>query len=189
MKTNIKIRVTPEQSTKIQEICFENGIEWLNVGRRYIGNIIILYIGKDLIFSGVEFYEAFQEIDADLFIRTNGTCEEINFQKTQDAFNNLAIQVLEAKLKKKNEILKKARVKRKNQREELHKLNIKLQKCISLESHNIIIDSKNIIIKRLEDENYLNKSKLHLSSLNNIAQEKEIEKLKTVIEYLESKTK
>lgn len=29
IKTNIKIRVTPEQSKKIQEICFENGIYWV----------------------------------------------------------------------------------------------------------------------------------------------------------------
>jgi hypothetical protein len=28
IKTNIKMRVTPEQSKKVQEICFENGIEW-----------------------------------------------------------------------------------------------------------------------------------------------------------------
>lgn len=40
IKTNIKMRVTPEQSRKVQEICFENGIDWLNVGRRYIGDII-----------------------------------------------------------------------------------------------------------------------------------------------------
>ena len=26
IKTNIKMRVTPEQSAKVQEICFENGI-------------------------------------------------------------------------------------------------------------------------------------------------------------------
>ncbi len=47
--------------------------------------------------------------------------------------------ILEQKLKKKNEILKKARIKRKNQREELHKLNLKLQKCISLEEHHLKI--------------------------------------------------
>lgn len=49
------------------------------------------------------------------------------------------IYILEEKLKKKNEILKKARIKRKNQREELHKLNLKLQKCISLEEHDLKI--------------------------------------------------
>ena len=198
MKTNIKIRVTPEQSKKVQEICFENGIEWINAGRRYIGNIIILYIGKVLMFSGVEFPEAFKEIDADLFIRTNGNCEENelkDFIQSQDEnidrvnnwtkeFNDISL-----KLKKKNEILKKARIKRKNQREELHKLNLKLQKCISLEEYTNVITVKNNVIKELENENYLNKGRLHLSSLNNVAQQKEIEKLKAVIEYLESKVK
>ena len=28
MKTNIKMRVTPEQSKSVQEICFENSINW-----------------------------------------------------------------------------------------------------------------------------------------------------------------
>ena len=28
IKTNIKMRVTPEQSAKVQEICFKNGIDW-----------------------------------------------------------------------------------------------------------------------------------------------------------------
>lgn len=97
--------------------------------------------------------------------------------------------ILEQKLKKKNEILKKARIKRKNQREELHKLNLKLQKCISLEEHNISIESKNTIIKQLEDSLYLHKNKSHLFSLLNNDKDKEIEKLKSIIEYLESKVK
>ena len=28
IKNNIKMRVTPEQSVKVQEICFKNGINW-----------------------------------------------------------------------------------------------------------------------------------------------------------------
>ena len=28
IKTNIKIKVTPEESEKVQEICFANGIIW-----------------------------------------------------------------------------------------------------------------------------------------------------------------
>ena len=192
MKTNIKMRVTPEQSKKVQEICFENGIEWINVGRRYIGNIIILYIGKDLMFSGVEFPEAFKEIDADLFIRTNGTCEENQAKRlleklenmedveiyTAKEFNNISL-----KLKKKNEILKKARIKRKNQREELHKLNVKLQKCISFEAHNIATQKLRDTIVTLRDD-VINKVDNMRDTKN-----KEIEKLKAVIEYLESKVK
>jgi len=117
---------------------------------------------------------------------------------------------LEQKLQKKNEILKKARIKRKNQREELHKLNLKLQKCISLEKYNEIVDElkkdidlKNEIIRELEAENIemgklvnLNKSALglmgatkDLSICRVEEQQKEIEKLKAVIEYLESKVK
>ena len=223
MKTNIKIRVTPEQSKKVQEICFENGIEWINAGRRYIGNIIILYIGKVLMFSGVEFPEAFKEIDADLFIRTNGNCEENelkDFIQSQDEnidrvnnwtkeFNDISL-----KLKKKNEILKKARIKRKNQREELHKLNLKLQKCISLGEHRKVLDwhierneSLFAEIDKLKAENkslkesskiscnmlHSQKDKIDRLKLNYVAEQsnykKEIEKLKAVIEYLESKVK
>ena len=192
MKTNIKMRVTPEQSKKVQEICFENGIEWINAGRRYIGNIIILYIGKVLMFSGVKFPEAFKEIDADLFIRTNGNCEENelkDFIQSQDEnidrvnnwtkeFNDISL-----KLKKKNEILKKARIKRKNQREELHKVNLKLQKCIDLEAHNIATQKLRDTIVTLRDD-VINKVDNMRDTKN-----KEIEKLKAVIEYLESKVK
>ena len=30
IKTNIKMRVTPEQSVKVQEICFNRGFEWVS---------------------------------------------------------------------------------------------------------------------------------------------------------------
>lgn len=137
------------------------------------------------------------------------------------------VVILEQKLKKKNEILKKARIKRKNQREELHKLNLKLQKCISLEQHNKIVDElkkdinfrnetikntlqigkdrlkeieqlkaeiefKNEIIKELEDLNRILKQDGAIKDLSISRveeQNKEIEKLKAVIEYLESKAK
>lgn len=91
--------------------------------------------------------------------------------------------ILEQKLKKKNEILKKARIKRKNQREELYKLNIKLQKCIDLEAHNLAIQKLRDTIVSLRDE-VINKVDNMRDTKN-----KEIEKLKAVIEYLESKVK
>ena len=114
---------------------------------------------------------------------------------------------LENKLKKKNEILKKARIKRKNQREELHKLNLKLQKCISLEEHHLKI--KTVLNEKhyLEKENkslkesskiscnmlHSQKDKIDRLELNYVTEQsrykKEIEKLKAVIEYLESKVK
>ena len=205
MKKNIKMRVTPEQSKRVQEICFENGVKW-NIALNKISHInkpylaieptIIFYKSTEVEYSSIS--SLFQEIDAELFIRTNGTCEENELKnfiqsqnKIKDGINEWAKQFndIEQKLKKKNEILKKARIKRKNQREELHKLNLKLQKCISLEEYTNVITVKNNVIKELENENYLNKGRLHLSSLNNVAQQKEIEKLKAVIEYLESKVK
>ena len=44
IKTNIKMRVTPEQSKKVQKICFENGIDW--TGREKI----IKYVDKRYLF-------------------------------------------------------------------------------------------------------------------------------------------
>ena len=82
IKTNIKMRVTREQSAKVQEICFKNGIEWQN------GNITIhntdkpyLFIDECISFMCEDEYEDFleeenEEVSAELFIRTNGSCIE-----------------------------------------------------------------------------------------------------------------
>ena len=84
MKTNIKLRVTPEQSEAVQKICFANGAEWLTF------NSTVSFTDKEYLFieptriwfrgianhdSGIETV-GYTEVDADLFIRTNGTCEE-----------------------------------------------------------------------------------------------------------------
>lgn len=266
MKTNIKMRVTPEQSGRVQEICFKNGIGW-RLNLKKISHINEPYLAIEptaLFYKSTEnnyfsISSLFNEMDADLFIRTNGTCEENqlkdfiqsqneNIDRVNDwtkQFNDVSL-----KLKKKNEILKKARIKRTNQREELHKLlkqnkiykeyielysqsqishikdledkiyqlnntvnlinNLNLEKYISLEEHNKIVDElkkdidfKNEIIRELEAENIemgklvnLHKSELglmgatkDLSICRVEEQQKEIEKLKAVIEYLESKVK
>ncbi len=236
MKRNIKIRVTLEQSIKIQEICFENGIIWAHKVRQLTNlHLPFLFIcKKEGIYatSDIEYYNShteYQEIDADLFIRTNGTCEETF--KEQQSYNDgdliikddnihiigkvinkhNHINTLEQKLKKKNEILKKARIKRKNQREELHKLNLKLQKSIGLEEHHQVVDElrkdinfrnetiKNTFqiskdrLKEIEELNKqiekINKDNVNYLSNNILSRDKEIEKLKAVIEYLESKVK
>ena len=85
MKTNIKLRVTPEQSEAVQNICFANGVFW------YAGNgsevrytkAKYLFIDSDRVwFRGITDHnigtetEGYPEVDANLFIRTNGTCEE-----------------------------------------------------------------------------------------------------------------
>ena len=209
------MRVTPEQSKRVQEICFENGVKW-NIALNKISHInkpylaieptIIFYKSTEVEYSSIS--SLFQEIDAELFIRTNGTCKEkISEKIMKENTENLETfinknncenisdlkriivltankhDILERKLKKKNEILKKARIKRKNQREELHKLNLKLQKCISLEEHNIRTEKLRDTIVSLRDD--------VINKVDNITynKNKEIEKLKAVIEYLESKVK
>lgn len=84
MKINIKLRVTPEQSKAVQKICFANGIDWI-AGENKISYTIAeyLFIESNRIWyrgitdhtKGIE-TEGYTEVDADLFIRTNGTCEE-----------------------------------------------------------------------------------------------------------------
>ena len=91
IKTNIKMRVTPEQSKKVQEICFENGIFWNTSTRKdvldtrgkflYIENTITHDVpwenGNDII-EMEDFFKKndLLEINPDFFIRTNGTCIE-----------------------------------------------------------------------------------------------------------------
>ena len=215
MKRNIKMRVTLEQSIKIQEICFENGIIWTNKVRQLTNlHLPFLYIcKKEGIYAtlDIECYNShteYQEIDADLFIRTNGTCEENKYTMIDTIIHKpYNVAILEQKLKKKNEILKKARIKRKNQREELHKLNLKLQKCISFEEHHLkmktILNEKHYLEKEnksLKESSKISCNMLHSQKdkidrleLNYVTEQsrykKEIEKLKAVIEYLESKVK
>lgn len=81
IKTNIKMRVTPEQSVKVQEICFNRGFEWASGENKaiYINEPFIIissekdirWIGKDRESVFIEAKE--EEIDPELFIRTNGT--------------------------------------------------------------------------------------------------------------------
>ena len=79
MIKNIKLKVTPEQSRKVQEICFSKGIVWGSTGDTisytdaqylYITNGRSLTYGHDYHFFLTERRE---EMDANLFIQTNGT--------------------------------------------------------------------------------------------------------------------
>lgn len=81
MKTNIKLRVTPEQSKAVQKICFNNKIYWAATGSNFEeDNVRYIFIDIDvmtLTYESTFFHKhKFEEIDADLFIRTNGTCVE-----------------------------------------------------------------------------------------------------------------
>ena len=82
IKTNIKMRVTPEQSAKVQEIIFKNGGSWQGGDTNIEAtDIPFLYLkGKSLLTRSRDcnYFNAssLSKVDADLFIRTNGTCEE-----------------------------------------------------------------------------------------------------------------
>ena len=79
MIKDIKLKVTPKRSRKVQEICFSKGIFW-----GFTGNTVIytdasyLYItnGRSLTY-GHEYHffttDKREEMDANLFIQTNGT--------------------------------------------------------------------------------------------------------------------
>ena len=89
IKKGIKMKVNPEQSRKVQEICFENDIDWasgtyfrhLDEPFLYINDSHLLGYGK----IGQEelFYiDKNEEVSAELFIKTNGTCVKVrNFNK------------------------------------------------------------------------------------------------------------
>mgnify|MGYP006961427525 FL=1 len=79
MIKNIKLKVTPEQSRKVQEICFSKGIVW-----RVAGDVVsytdapYLYITNERSLTYGHEYHFFttnkrEEMDANLFIQTNGT--------------------------------------------------------------------------------------------------------------------
>ena len=79
IKTNIKMRVTPEQSAKVQEICFKNDINWTSgKGNVQFIDKPFLFIDEYISFMGEDEDEDFseyenEEIDPELFIRTNGS--------------------------------------------------------------------------------------------------------------------
>ena len=81
IKIGIKMRVTPEQSRKVQEICFENSIGWgKSAGLKHLDKPY-LFIDDTISFMYEEEEGDFlnnlnEEVSAELFIRTNGTCVE-----------------------------------------------------------------------------------------------------------------
>ena len=83
IKTNIKMRVTPEQSAKVQDICFKNGIEWKHktIATSYTSIPYLYFYDGEYRIYGTKIKESFtnlnlEEIDPELFIKTNGSCIE-----------------------------------------------------------------------------------------------------------------
>ena len=76
MIKNIKLKVTPEQSRKVQEICFSKGIVWGAAGGTVsYTDAPYLYItnGRSLTYGHSYPIDRREEMDANLFIQTNGT--------------------------------------------------------------------------------------------------------------------
>ncbi len=108
MKTNIKLRVTPEQSEAVQKICFANCIIWKQTNfNKDTSNVRYLFINQfdltkcPLTSSGYFEAHPYTEVDADLFIRTKGTCEESiepidnlsNSKSKEDMFKQYGFEV------------------------------------------------------------------------------------------------
>lgn len=195
IKTNIKMRVTPEQSKRVQEICFSKNIMWCESRDTVIlTERPFLYIFQDYISScdsESHFKKSIEkEIDADLFIKTNGTCEEIVILD-RGAKSCDMLQSENKKLQKKIEnlhiALNKKVAKNKNQKEEINLLlkqkeNYKqLQydyESLRLQSNKKMKDVQNDFMNIVND---LNKT---IDLLEDRIKEKE-----TIISYLESKLK
>ena len=82
IKRNIKMVVTPKESKQVQEICFANGIVWETKYKECSHtDKKFLYIDDYLTWGRIDrSFEANsnEEIDASLFIKTQGSCVEEN---------------------------------------------------------------------------------------------------------------
>ena len=81
IKRNIKMVVTPEESKQVQEICFANGITWntgyfevqhLHSKYLFINKVCLTYCDTKEFFKD----KGNEEVSANLFIKTKGTCVE-----------------------------------------------------------------------------------------------------------------
>lgn len=103
IKRNIKMRVTPDESKQVQEICFANGIFW-NATRAQVSHLEqkYLYIFDPYITFGetLNFFKEHsgEEVSAELFIRTQGTCveetpkQELNKNKKEEQMKDNEVE-------------------------------------------------------------------------------------------------
>ena len=172
IKQNIKMRVTPEQSKKVQEICFENGICWRGYSKVIHTESIFLYIDGILTHdsnNNEQYFkeEGSEEIDAALFIRTNGTCEDTTLNEVNIDFKDEEHIKLEKKVFNLKKQLEKYVIKIANQKEEISRL-----------------------LNQKEDlQNRLNIANRTVGMSINIGDDlvKELEEKDGIIKYLESK--
>lgn len=175
IKQNIKMRVTPEQSKKVQEICFENGVFWNTSVRDNIDNSgCFLYIESVIThdFNDAECEQFFkeqelEEVDADLFIRTNGSCEDTTLNDDDIDFADKEYTKLEKKVFNLRKQLEKYVIKIGNQKEEITRL----------------------LAQKEDLQNRLNTANRTVGMSINIGDDlvKELEEKDGIIKYLESK--
>lgn len=213
MKTNIKMKCDNNQFRQVIDILKLDYNHRLHYEDMYI--IINSHLSAEWGYGGTIYNDSgCEEIDADLFIRTNGTCEEISdegLSKIKAAFQGKPIEYLQEKVINLHKQINKDRIIIKNQREELNKLNLKLQKSISLEEHHLkmktVLNEKHkleVENKSLKESSKISCNMIHqqrdtivslrdevIIKVDNMrdTKNKEIENLKAVIEYLESKLK
>lgn len=91
VKTNIRMRVTPKQSKQVQEICFANGIFWITSNNIlqdyefiYLEDKYLYRFTSSPLFKGSDL----EEVDASVFIRTQGTCVEETLEQELKQNNN-----------------------------------------------------------------------------------------------------
>ena len=167
IKTNIKMRVTPEQSKRVQEICFENGFLWATSGKIFQDCYEWVYIDNEKIYCYSSLIT--EEVNADLFIKTNGTCEETYLTKYTSQPKNLHSAL--KKIENLHSALKKKVEKNKNQALEITKLleqKKDLQEALSI-NYELIEKFTKIGVKY---ENKFDENK------------KTIERLNSIVEYL-----
>ena len=87
MKTGIKMRVTPEQSRKVQEIVFSYGGRWFNEPYAEKPYLPVLSIDEDgFLFDHIDMdwqNAAGEAVDAGVFIDTQGKCDSALTESAQ----------------------------------------------------------------------------------------------------------
>lgn len=161
------MRVTPKQSKKVQEICFANGIVWEIGGSRIQDEEQnYFFINDEYITFGStpEFFASqdAQEVDADLFIRTNGSCEDTTLNDDDiatilKASEHLPREFLKQKIVNLHDLLNKYRKTIQNQKEELTRLlaqKEELQSQLNMANRTVgmSINNGDDLVKYLEEK-------------------------------------
>lgn len=201
MKTKIKFMTNDEQFRRVMKILKLDFQEQYTYGQHYF--IIHDKENLDTGWGGNAFKDCeYEEIDSDLFIRTNGTCEE----NPTDIVENFVIKALEEGneyLKKKIEnlhiALNKKVEKNKNQKEEITRLFKLNQQCKSgitrlvgypIDDRMPLKDYIDSIIKNIEElkqKSTVNNLDMQIHLLEIMEFKNQLKEKDTIIKYLEDK--